>query len=482
MESSDYLAQGISASRRYFISDQLPYLFAGGTTGWTNNGSVSIDSRLNYFGRVMYNFKETYLLQFSLRRDGSSRFSKESGRWGTFPSILAGWKISNENFWKNNVKFINFLKLKASYGRMGNDQVSSFQYLASYAYGTGMVFGSGVYSTGLVQSGNPNPFITWEVANIINLGFESALLNNKVTFNTDFFYQRRSNILIKRNASVPAYTGIVLPDENFGIVDNKGFEMELGYNDRKGDFSYGINGNIAFARNSIVEFDEPARNVPWQVQTGHSQGTLLLYKSAGIFRDVDQVNSLPHVSGARPGDIIIEDYDKNGIINNDDRIYFDMTADPRLTYAVTLNLSYKNWNLSSMIQGVGTNMRNIYSNSKGLLGNYFAYEAEDRWTVDNIDATKPRAYQREEEYWTTQYATDYNYMKGGYARLKNLQLSYSIPKRLLNVVMLKDAQLYFSGENLLLIYSQNKIFDPEITSESYYPPMKVYALGIKVAF
>ena len=483
MESSDYLAKGIEAFRRYFISDQLPYIFAGGTAEWTNGGSVSLDARLNYFGRVMYNYKETYLVQFSLRRDGSLRFSKDSGRWGTFPSVLAGWRISNEDFWKNNISFIDYFKLKASFGQMGNDQVAAFQYLTSYAFGTGMVFGSNLYSAGLIQSGNPNPFITWERANVLNGGFESTMLNSKLTLNADFFYQRRSDILVKRNASVPSYTGIALPDENFGVVDNKGFEIELGYTDRKGDFTYSISPNFSFARNKIINFDEPARNVEWQVLTGHPQGVLLLYKSAGIFRDEEQVNALPHVSGARPGDIIIEDVSGDGKITSDDRIIFDKTADPELTYGIVFNLGYKNWTLRGVIQGAGSTMRSIASDLQtGSVGNYFAYEAIDRWTVDNIDATKPRAYEREEEYWRSNYETDYNYQLGGYGRLKNIQLSYNFPKKLLNVIMVKDALVYFSAENLFLLYSQNKIMDPEAIDMQSYPIMKVMTLGARVTF
>lgn len=483
MESSDYLAKGISAFRRYFISDRLPYLFAGGNTGWTNDGSVSLDSRLNYFGRLMYNYKETYLLQFSLRRDGSLRFSEENGRWGTFPSVLAGWRISNEDFWKNNVQFIDYFKLKASFGQMGNDKVDAFQYLTSYEFGRGVVFGPSVYSASLIQSGTPNPFITWEVANVFNAGFESGLLNDRLTFNADFFYQRRSNILIERDASVPDYTGIALPDENYGIVDNKGFELELGYYNTVGDLSYAINGNLAFARNKVVEFDEPARNVPWQVRTGHPQGALLLYQSAGIFRDDEQVNALPHISGARPGDIIIADYDGDGEITSDDRVLFDHTADPEVTYGVNFSLKYKNWNLRGLIQGVGMTLRSMASDLQtGSIGNYFAYEAEDRWTPTHIDATKPRAYEREEEYWRTEFETDYNYQKGGYGRLKNVQLSYSLPQKLANAILLKQAEIYFSGQNLFLIYSQNKIMDPESGTMQNYPIMKTYALGLNVAF
>jgi len=493
MESSDFMSKGIEAYRRYFLSKQLPYLFAGGTTEWENNGDVSIDSRLNYFGRLMYNFKETYLFQFSLRRDGSLRFSEESGRWGTFPSVLFGWRISNEDFWKNNINFINYFKLKASFGQMGNDRVDAFQYLTRYAFVTGHVFGSGkLYDSGLRQSGLPNPDITWERANVVNAGFESAFLNSKLTLNADFFYQRRSDILVTRNASVPAFTGISLPDENFGIVDNRGFEIESGYADRKGDFFYGINGNIAFARNKIIEYDEPERSVQWQVRTGHPQGAMLLFNAIGIFNDEEDLANYPHVSGARPGDIIIEDYDKDLEITDDDQILFDKNYDPELTYGLSFNFGYKNWDLRGLIQGAGMTLRTTYvgDNAEGTEGNYLQYWADDRWTVDNIDGTKPRAHEMEEEYWMENYLTDFSYQKGGYGRLKNLQLTYHIPQRITKAASMKDFQLYFSGQNLLLLYNQNKLVDPESANfgdpdeggVEIYPIMKTFTLGLKVAF
>lgn len=481
METSEYLSKGIQAFRRYFISDQLPYLFAGGTAAWTNNGSVSIDARVNYFGRLMYNLRETYLFQFSLRRDGSLRFSKESGRWGLFPSFLVGWRISNEDFWKNNISFIDYFKLKASFGQMGNDEVNAFQYLTSYAFSTGGIFGSS-YSQSLAQSGTPNPFITWERANVFNFGWESTIFK-KLTFNTDFFYQRRSDILVKRQASVPSYAGIQLPDENFGIVDSKGFELEFAYRDRSGNFMYEINPIISYAKNVIIEYDEPKRNVPWQVFTGHPLNSILLYKSAGIFRDEEHVNSLPHVPGARPGDIIIEDYDGDGKITSDDRVLFEKTADPKLTYGLGFNLNYKNWNLRGLIQGAGSTMRSIASDLQtGSVGNYFAYEAKDRWTPTNINASKPRAYEREEEYWRVNYMTDYNYQLGGYGRLKNIQLTYTLPRQLLSFIMVKEASLYISGANTLLLYNQNKILDPEARNMQEYPIMKTYTVGAKITF
>lgn len=499
-EASEYEGKGIDAFRRYFISDQLPYLFAGGDAEKNNSEFVEIDSRINYFGRVSYNYNETYLFQFSLRRDGSLRFSKESGRWGNFPSVLAGWNISKETFWQNHLKFANFFKLKASWGQLGNDLVAPFQYLSSYSLSTGYVFGSDrVYSAGLSQLGASNPNITWEVANVYNAGFESLLFNNKVTLNADFFYQRRNNILVKRNASVPDFTGIQLPDENYGVVDNRGFEIVLGYADHSRDFSYSVNGNLAFARNKVINFDEPAKQVPWQVLTGHPQGSQLLYKAIGIFKDNEEISKTPHVDGAIPGDIIIEDYNHDGVINNDDMIIFPKTVNPEITFGFNFNVRYKNWALNGLIQGSGDAMRLVYAQLQGLAGNYFAYDAEGRWTPDNINASKPRAFDRNDAYWRSDYRTNYSYQNAAYARMKNLQLVYTIPKNIQDKIRLKDAQIYISGQNLFLLYSGNKIIDPEIggivtqnanVSENQtiytssgsinYPIMKIYTIGARI--
>lgn len=481
-ESSESNGTGITAFRRYFISTQLPYLFAGGNDQKDNSEYVNLDSRINYFGRVSYNYKEKYFLQFAFRRDGSLRFSKESGRWGNFPSILAGWIASNEDFWKDHVKFMSFLKLKASWGKLGNDLVPPFQYLTAYAFGTGGVYGAnGVYSSSLVQSNVPNPLITWEVANMSNVGFESKFFNNRISLDADFYYQRRSNILIKRNASVPNFTGLVLPNENFGIVDSKGFEIELSYNSKRNtDFSYSINGNFAFARNKIVQFDEPAGNLPWQTLTGHPMGATLLYKGIGIFRDSAQLDKTPHLAGAIPGDVIIEDHNGDGKINANDKILFDKTANPEITYGISFNLTYKSFDLSALINGVGTAWFRRLGSQQGYAGDYYQFTADGRWTPDNIDATKPAAHNGGAEYAGTQLA----YQNGAYARMKNIQISYSLPKKILNPIYIKDAQVYVSGENLFLIYaSKDRIWDPEFNVlRDNYPLMKVISIGARVSF
>ena len=482
-ESYENDGEGISAGRTDFVSDRLPYLFAGGNVNKDNNGFANTDAREDYFGRLSYDYKEKYLLQFAMRRDGSLRFSKESGRWGNFPSVLAGWILTKEDFWR--ASFVNFLKIKGSWGRMGNDQVDPFQYLASYSFGNGGVYGSDrTYYNSLYQNVTPNPFITWEVANTANVGFESIFMNNKLFLNTDFFNQRRSKILVARNASVPDFAGISLPNENFGIVDSKGFELELGYRNQQTSFAYGLSGNLTFARNKIVEFDEPAQNVQWQTRTGHPIGAALLYKSAGIFRDAAQIDKTPHVTGAIPGDVIIEDISKDGKINADDRILFDKTSVPEITYAVNMNFRYKSLELTALVTGVGTSWRQMLGSQQGLAGNYYQFQADGRWTPNNIDAIKPRTPDRWRPYWrSNSFRTDMEFQNMEFARLKNVQLSYSVPKRFRDAVRLKNAQVFVSGQNLFLIYASQGIWDPEFSANrDNYPIMKVFTLGANVSF
>src|SRR5690606_4342748 len=481
-ENGKSSGQGISAFRRYFNSDRLPYLFAGGDAQKDNNGWANIDARVNFISRLNYDFKGKYLVQIGLRRDGSLRFSKENGRWGNFPSVLTGWRISEESWWNENVKVVDELKIKASWAKMGNDLVNPFQYLSSYGFGTGVVFGeNALYSPALYEVGTPNPFITWEIANVYNFGIETYLFDYRWNFSADVFYERRNDILVKRNASVPVFTGIELPDENFGIVDNKGIELTLGYNQTIGDFTYQINSNLAFARNKIIEYDEPERSVPWQERTGLPQGAILVYKSLGVFSDESHVESMPHVPGARPGDIIIQDKDNDGEITSDDRILIPLTTIPELSYGANFNFSYKNLSLDFFIQGTENALRYVWpDNRQGTSGNYFKYDAEGRWTPTNTNASKPRAFERNEEYWRGSFETDYGYHKLGYARLKNIKLNYTLPSIIYESIGIKNAQIYLSGQNLFLLYNKDPITDPEGGGSVQYPLMKTIALGANI--
>ena len=475
-EQFSFDSEGFNAYRRHFVSNKLPYLFAGGDEEKNNDGWVGIDGQVNYFGRLNYNYKNTYLFQFTFRRDGSLRFSKEAGRWGNFPSFLIGYIPSEENWWKDKINFIDFLKIRGSWGKMGNDQVAAFQYLSSYTFGTGVALGDNrIYSNGIYQSNIPNPFITWEVSNLYNLGLELKFLDQKMHLSSDLFYERRDDILIPRNVSVPRFSGLSLPDQNFGRVDNKGFEMTLGYTSSKKDFSYSIEGNLAFARNKIIEMDEPIQAKDYQRLTGYPMGSTLLYLSNGRFKSEQEISDYKLQPGAKIGDPIIVDYDQDGQLTDLDRVVFDKTSDPELTFGLNINLGYKNWDLSALLQGVSRSYRLIPDKS-----DLFQINLNRRgWNPDQIDTSEPIETPK---ITPIEYYSDIDLENRGYMRMKNLTLSYNIPNNVLKVVGVKNCQIYLSGQNLFLFYPAKSkvIIDPEVGGIRNYPLMKVYSLGFKI--
>jgi hypothetical protein len=362
--------------------------------------------------------------------------------------------------------------------------------MAMFTTGTGQTFGSArSYQSSLYQVGEPNPEITWEVANVFNVGFESYMLDSKIKFDVDAFYQKRTDILVARNASVPAFTGLSLPDENYGIVTSKGIDAQLGYNNKAGQFSYGVTGNFSYARNKIIEYDEPARSYEYQRLTGHPTGAFLQYKAIGIFKDVEQIANTPHVANARPGDVILWDYNEDGNITDADKIVYDLNGRPEITFGVNLSLQYKNWQLQALVQGVGRNWKRIADTEgafmySGTFGNYYQYYANDRWTETNTDAKMHRAFERVEEYWRTDaYLCSFDYYNMAFARLKNLELSYTLPASFLNSIKVKGASVYVTGKNLFFLYNKNEVgYDPETMSAATYPTTRVVAVGARVSF
>lgn len=473
------------AFRKYYISDVVQTLDAGADAEKNNWGSMRIYARKSWIGRLNYNYKGKYLAEFVFRRDGSLKFPPDS-RWGNFPGFLVGWRASEEDFWKENISFVDYFKLRASYGKMGMDPGNPFQYINKYQLSSGMTFGTGkVVETIVQQAGVANPNITWEKQTTYNIGFDSQLLDNKISLNTEFFYSKRSDILAPRDASVPGFTGLALPDENIAEVDNRGFEIEAGWHKEVSrDFRYDITGNIAYNHNEVVFMDEPERAVPWQQRTGHPYGAALLYKAIGIFEDPAHVESLPSWSGAKPGDVIFEDVSGDGIINSDDRILLDKTDAPEIFYGINFDLTYRNWNLSILAQGQGTYYRmNIADGRRGEAGNYMQWEFDNRWTPENTKTDVARAYNRSDLYWHFEVNNStYYYDNMAYCRLKNAVLTYTLPQKLVEPIGLSRASVYFAGNNLFLIYAAQRNFDPEIGAPLTYPAIRTLALGVRVTF
>ena len=279
--------KNFSAFKRDLISNSHPELFAGSDLGQLSDGGSSEFGRLNYFGSFSYDFNKKYLLDFTLRRDGSNNFA-EGKKFGTFPSVSAGWVISREDFMKG-LKLFDFLKLRASWAQLGNDRVPGFQYLTRYTYG-GVNGQYGVYSifgetpsrsTSFISANVPNPDITWESADLKNLGLNFAMLNNKLTGDFNVFYQKRTDILVRRAASIPLYAALTLPQENIGKVDNYGYEFELNYQNKIGNVTYNIGGNFTNAKNKVIYLDEAA-NVP----SLYKEKAILLTLTSFIHRTV----------------------------------------------------------------------------------------------------------------------------------------------------------------------------------------------------
>lgn len=468
------------ASRRYFISTVSEELFAGSDLEKDNNGSSSASARLNYFGRVNYNYLQKYMAEFVWRYDGSYIFP-EKGRFGFFPGVSLGWRISEEEFWKKNIASINYFKLRGSWGQTGNDRIEEYQYLSSYGFGNSFIFNHGLETKTLNELRVPNQNVTWEVANQTNIGFDAQMLGDKINFSADYFYNLRTNILWWRNASVPDITGFSLPRENIGKVVNQGFEFEAGYKNNIGNFSYQISVNGAYQNNKIKFWDETPGAPDYQKSTGRPMNSQLYYQAIGIFKDQAAVDAYPHWANARPGDIIFEDVNKDGEINGLDEVRNDKTDMPKFTGGININLTYKNFYTSILLQGAAGAVTIHYSDS-GLRGNFMQEDADGRWTENNTDATKPRAWNFTEEYWMGSDGSNTYFVRStDYLRLKTFELGYNLPVEITNKLGIKGSKIYFSGTNLLTL-TKLKNYDPESNNYLGYPPVKVYNLGISLTF
>lgn len=482
----DYM--GFEAYRRYFVSDVIDELFAGGDREKNNNGESSLSARLNYFGRVNYNFKEKYLVDFVWRYDGSYIFPEE-GRYGFFPGVSLAWRVSEEDFWNDN--FIQSLKIRGSWGQTGNDRVDPYQYLTAYAYKTGRIIDwepelitsvifNGESNKVLAEQDIPNTQITWEVANQSNIGFDMQALGGKLYFESDYFYNLRTKILIERSESVPATAGFELPAENIGKVVNQGFEALARYsNQTRNGLNYSISVNASYQHNKIKFWDEAPGAPEWQKSTGHPMGSELYYKALGIFHNQDEIDAYPHWENARPGDIKFEDVNGDKVIDGLDRVRIDKNSLPKFTGGLNVDLEYKGMSLSMLLQGAAGAVNYISGlDFIGEVGNYYKEFVTNRWTEDNPTADYPRTWNREEEYWTDNQNTFF-LRSTNYIRLKNLELGYNFPNSVIKPAGIEGLRVYVNGSNLLTIDKFN-LFDPEVTNYRRYPNMKTINVGFTV--
>lgn len=486
----DYLR----GQRQDYVSTAIDQLFAGDTRIQTNDGTASESARQNYFGRVDYSYAEKYIAQFNWRYDGSQNFPK-SNRFGFFPGVMLGWRASEEQFWKDNLSFIDYFKVRGSYGKMGNDRIrynnvdQRFTYLTNYTFGQNGVFGgeNPLAYTGIVQVQTANPHVTWEVATTYNIGLEAKFLKNAVSFELDFFKQKRDKILDQATAAVPAYAGLSLPAENIGSAESRGFEVTLGYNKSYHDFRFNVSGNLSFARSKIVNFSEADGTPEWQRKTGKPIGAnWLMYEAVGIYRTADDLAKYPGLGNAEVGDLIFRDVNNDGKLDGNDQVRLNTTETPEIIYGLNIGASYKQFDLTMLWQGAGNVSSYVfYEGGGGGIGTFTQDYFDNRWTPENPDAKGPRIYDREK----TSVAKQNTYFlhSSAYMRLKNIQLSYALPANLISRLGLSNCSVFVSGFNLIT-FTKLKDIDPEATASGqnyagwFNVQNKVYNFGINVTF
>jgi TonB-linked SusC/RagA family outer membrane protein len=465
--------------------------------GYGSEGQEHTISSL--FARLNYNYDERYIIEGVVRRDGSSKFGANY-KYGNFPSFSLGWVPSKEAFWpKNDV--VNFLKFRGGYGVVGSDAIVDNAFLSTIGGGRNYSYGTGdTYVSGYSPNAPSNPNLRWEETAQTNIGFDAVLFNDfTVTF--EWFKKKTSGLL--QYPPIPLYVGAIgNPASNVGDMENKGLELELGYRKRLGEFNFNVNGNISHIINKVTYLGNGQKYLDGsgfqgieggitRITVGQAYNSFYGYENLGIFQTQADVDSYKSSTGgkiqpnAKPGDFKWADLDGNGTINDQDRTYIGNPT-PSWIYGLTLNASYKNFDIVVFGQGQAGNM--IFQGLHRLdIGNSnFTTKRLERWTGPGTSNTEPRVVDGDPNHNTT-YNSKYYLEKGDYFRIKNLQLGYTLPKTLISKIGMKRARVYVTGENLFT-FTKYSGYDPEIGGGSYsidrgfYMQAKSYMLGLSVGF
>ncbi len=484
-ESQKGLNNWMYAFRKNYVSSEIEQLFAGATDQYmSNDGSASQFARRSYFARANYSYENKYLIEFIGRYDGSYMFDDA---WGFFPGISVGWRIVDEAFWANNIAFFDDFKIRGSWGQTGNDRIyydgrlQEYKFLTLYGFvnNRSYVFDQNVDNKLLYEQAVPNPNVTWEVANQFNIGFNTAFLQNQMSFEADYFHNLRTNILWRRNASVPSSAGLSLPPENIGKVANQGFEFVLAWRSSAGNVRYDLALNGSYAHNEILFWDETPGIPEYQQSTGAPMGAGLYYEAIGVFVDQGEVDAYPHWAGAQPGDIRFRDVNDDGVIDGLDRVRSKKSGLPFYTGGLSASIYVGGFDASILFQGTAGAVAYI-SPESGEIGNYYNDHAMNRWTPTNPSSTYPRAWNRDNEYWRSQGNTFWLH-NTDYIRLKNIEIGYNLPSSALNAMGIAGFRVYVNGLNLFTI-SKEKLIDPELTSGTAYPLQRIVNLGLTLTF
>ncbi len=518
-ETWTYKTTNLNGSRIDVLSFEAPFLNYASEEGKNNSETFSERARASVIGRVNYDYQGKYMLEVAMRADASGEYPKE-GRWGYFPSVSAGWRISEESFISDNFSAVNNIKLRASYGVLGNDAVSSFDYLAGYTISTNYyVFGS-TPAPIIASAGLANPNITWETMKMSNIGLDGTFWDGLLGFELDGFYRLREDILAQPTEQVPNTFGASLPRTNLNKRDNRGFELALTHTNKIGGITYDISPMFAWTRGKYVELDEDVLPVTgdldeetleynrlWNtryVREGQWDDRQWGYLSNGFFMNQEEIDNHPIDQDQagnqtlKVGDIIYKDINGDNYIDWRDQQIIGKSGLPKTMYSLDMGAQYKGFSLRMLWQGganytvnIGGSARASFSNESVPLAQHYEYRAIVGQDANGMDyITNPNDFKLPP---VTQNGATANNNKGNdfwtyeaaYLRLKNINLSYTLPKKLLDNAGINNCVFYFSASNLFAFSNLGiwkDSFDPEITGANNrdYPPVKTMTFGIRL--
>lgn len=477
----------LSGYRERYSSNELQEINAGSPAVQSTTGSSNDWAIQSFFGRLGYNYNEKYLLEVNMRYDGTSRLSPDN-RWGVFPSVSAGWRVSEESFIaEGNLPWLNEMKLRGSYGELGNQNIGNYPYQDILVFTGAYPFDNSDLSTGVAQTRLSNSAIKWETTKITDLGMDLAILDG-LNITVDWYRKVTSDIL--RNSQLTGVVGLDPPTINNGVLQNTGLEFSANY--RKQIYAGALKGLTYEAgffidrfRNELIEFgaEEISGNLIYR--EGLPYGSFYMLEQIGIFQTEEEVtNSAKQFNdNTVPGDLKFKDQNNDGLVNDDDRIVLGNPF-PKFEYSFNLSASFKGIDVSAFLQGVSN--RDIYVNNWGTIpfiqGAPPTVDWRNRWTEENPSTTMPRMYWGWNDSGKSSRTSSYYLQDASYLRVKNLSIGYTFPSSVINKINVNKLRVYFSGDNLFT-FTQYPGLDPERAGNGNfvsYPQNKIYAFGLQV--
>ena len=492
--SQEYNKREDERFRKYDLADDALTSINGGSTNGEIEGNYTEWAMRSYFGRINLSWDDKYLLEVNLRADGSSRFAPDK-RWGWFPSVSAGWSISEEPFLKKAAGWLDMLKLRVSYGTLGNNATSTFYMYQPLYASANYVMGNAVAS-GLAQTTLANPNLTWETTHMTNIGLDYGLFDHRLSGSVDVFNRLTTDILISLPAPLEHGTSAV-PNQNAGKVRNRGIDFDISWFDHIGSMTYSLGFHMGYVRNKVTKFQGkvPSINGVYKLQEGKPINQLYVMSVDRIVRDqsdLDYVQSLVDknpdyfATYQRPelGDFLYADANHDGNLDANDRIEIGNGDSPAFTFGGNIGISWKGFDFSMLLQGVGKHK--VYYNNQAfrfvtVMGQSLNKDITDHaWTPENPYNSKyPRL--RNNANSKNNIASDALVFNASYLRCKNIQLGYTLPSHISEKFFVENLKIYTSIDNLFTLTDFPGL-DPEIAAGVGYPQLRQYSVGINVTF